>query len=204
VERGRVSDGKNLVAKDYGGKMKRKIVKNHAAKSILGTGPVCRILYLVLTIILFQVGCKSLPILSGYGVDLTLLGGEWQGDYYSKETGRSGTLEFRLTAGKDKAYGDVIMIPRGSEKPYRPAGSFENPEASLPHPEVPLSISFVKVVGGKVSGELTPYWDPDMQRILFTTFEGSLMGDTLEGTFESRIEQSPIYFFGQWKVARKR
>jgi hypothetical protein len=184
--------------------MKTIIVRNSAITCILANLNLCRFFYLVLIIVLFQVGCKSVPIMFGDKVDLALLGGEWKGDYYSKDTGRSGTLEFRLTANKDKAYGDVIMIPRGSEKPYRPAGTFENPEASLPHPEVPLSISFVNVMGGKISGELTPYWDPDMQRILFTTFEGSLKGDTLEGTFESRIEQSPIYFFGQWKVSRKR
>lgn len=204
MERSGVSGGKIRVTQKRGEKMKNIFVRNHVIKNILGTANRSHFFYLVLIFFaLFQVGCKSVPGIFVDGVDLKLLEGEWQGEYYSKDTGRSGTLEFRLTAGKDKASGDVIMIPRGSEKPYHPAGTFENMEVSLAHPEF-LSISFVKIMGGKIRGELVPYWDPGMQRNLFTIFEGSLKGDTLEGTFESRIEQSPIYFFGQWKVSRKR
>ncbi len=187
-----------------GGKkmMKSKNNRNKIIKNILVPIRNCGFFSLVLLFVLFQVGCQSVPRIFG-GVDLMLLEGEWHGEYYSKDTGRSGALEFRLKAGKDKAYGVVVMIPRGSEKPYHPSGALENPDVSPLHPEL-LSISFVNVIGGKIRGELTPYWDPDMQRTLFMTFEGNLKGDTLEGIFESRIEQSPIYFFGQWKVFRKK
>jgi hypothetical protein len=155
---------------------------------------------------LFILSCQTIqnPVeLVGKEIDLTLLEGEWEGDYYSRDTGRSGNIRFKLMAGEEKAYGDVVMIPRGSNKPYRPAGLMGEPDVSIPVQEV-LSISFVKMKGGSISGTLTPYWDPDIQRRLITTFEGTLVGDDIEGSFESRIDQSPIYFYGTWKVTRKK
>ena len=151
-------------------------------------------------------GCNSSqnPVnLYGKKVDLEMLEGEWKGDYFSKDTGRSGTIEFTLTAEKNKAFGDVLMIPRGSREPYHPIGFRDKAEVDPQFPEL-LTIHFVEVMGGKVRGELTPYWDPEMQRRMYTAFEGVLKGDTIEGTYESRIEQSPIYFYGQWKVFRKK
>jgi hypothetical protein len=141
--------------------------------------------------------------LYGDEVDVESLEGEWWGDYFSKDTGRSGTIEFTLIGEKNKAFGDVMMIPRGSKEPYHPIGYREKAEVDPKIPEL-LTISFVEVIGGKVRGELTPYWDPEMQRRMYTTFEGIVMGDTIQGTYESRMEQSPIYFYGQWKVARKK
>jgi hypothetical protein len=139
----------------------------------------------------------------GGKVDLALFEGDWEGDYFSKDTGRSGSIEFTLIAEENKAFGDVLMIPRGSKEPYHPIGYEDKAETDPQFPEL-LTISFVEVMGGKVSGELTPYWDPEMQRRMYTTFEGVLKDDTILGTFESRMEQSPIYFYGQWKVTRKK
>jgi len=141
--------------------------------------------------------------LFGDKVNLELLEGEWKGDYFSKDTGRSGTIEFTLTSEQDKAFGDVLMIPRGSREPYRPVGFRDKAEVDPRFPEL-LTINFVQVMGGMLRGELTPYWDPEMQRRLYTTFEGVLKEGAIEGTFESRIENSPIYFYGQWKVYRKK
>jgi hypothetical protein len=140
---------------------------------------------------------------SGDKVDLEMLEGEWQGDYFSKDTGRSGTITFTLIGEQDKAYGDVLMIPRGSREPYHPIGYKDRAKDDPQIPEY-LTINFVEIVGGKVKGELTPYWDPEMQRRMYTIFEGIVQGDTILGTFESRMEQSPIYFYGQWKVSRKK
>jgi hypothetical protein len=162
--------------------------------------------WFVIPAALFFWSCTSStnPVkLYGEKVDLNLLEGEWKGDYFSKDTGRSGIIEFTLTAEKDKAIGDVIMIPRGSEEPYRQSILREKADADTQFPKF-LTIQFVEVFGGKIRGELTPYWDPEMQRRLFTTFEGELKGDSIEGTFESQIEQSPIYFYGQWRVFRKK
>jgi hypothetical protein len=95
------------------------------------------------------------------------------------------------------------MIPRGSREPYHPIGYKDRAKDDPQIPEY-LTINFVEIVGGKVKGELTPYWDPEMQRRMYTIFEGIVQGDTILGTFESRMEQSPIYFYGQWKVSRKK
>ncbi len=141
--------------------------------------------------------------LYGEKVDMELLEGEWSGDYFSKDTGRSGTIAFTLTAGRNEASGEVLMIPVGSREPYHPVGFKDKAEVDPQFPEL-LAIKFVEIMGGKIRGELTPYWDPEFQRRLKTTFEGVLMGDAIEGTFESRMEQSPIYFYGQWKVSRKK
>ena len=140
--------------------------------------------------------------LFGEKLDMELLEGEWEGDYFSKDTGRSGRIQFTLVAEKEKAFGDVLMIPRGSREPYHPIGYADSVEVDPKLPEL-LTINFVEIMNGKVKGELTPYWDPEMQRRMYTTFEGVLRGDTIQGTFESRMEQSPIYFYGQWKVTRK-
>jgi hypothetical protein len=162
--------------------------------------------WFMISVLYLFVGCNSSqnPVnLYGKKVDLELLEGEWKGDYFSKDTGRSGTIEFTLTTEKNKAFGDVLMIPRGSREPYHPIGFRDKAEIDPQFPEL-LTIHFVEVMGGKVRGELTPYWDPEMQRRMYTAFEGVLKGDTIEGTFESSIEQSPIYFYGQWKVFRKK
>lgn len=166
---------------------------------------VCLCWTMISAILMFG-GCRFArdPVdIIGGKVDMDLLNGEWKGDYFSKDTGRSGIIEFTLTAEHGKAFGDVLMIPRGSREPYRPAGFRDKAEADPRFPEF-LTIRFAEVMGGKVRGELSPYWDPEIQRRLYTIFEGVLKDDTIEGTFESRIEESPIYFYGQWKVYRKK
>ena len=165
-----------------------------------------KLCWITMSLVFLYGGCHYAqnPVnLYGDKVDLELLEGQWKGDYFSKDTGRSGIIEFTLTAEQDKAFGDVLMIPRGSKDPYHPVGFKDKAEADPQFPEL-LTINFVEVEDGKIKGELTPYWDPEMQRRLITTFEGVLRGDAIEGTFESRIEQSPIYFYGQWKVLRKK
>lgn len=162
--------------------------------------------WIVITAMFILGGCQSIqkPVrIYGESVDLKLLEGEWKGDYSSKDTGRSGTIEFILKAEEAEAYGDVLMIPGGAREPYLPVGYRDKIKIDPNFPEL-LTIKFVEVEGGKVMGELAPYWDPEMQRRMYTSFEGVLKGDSITGTFESRIDQSPIYFNGQWKVMRKK
>jgi hypothetical protein len=165
-----------------------------------------RIGWAMISIVFFSWGCMTQrnPVdMYGDSVDLELLEGEWSGDYFSKDTGRSGTITFTLTAEADVAFGDVLMTPSSSREPYHPVGFRDKADVDPQFPSL-LTIKFVEVLGGKIRGQLIPYWDPEMQRRLITTFEGVLKGDTIEGTFESRIEQSPIYFYGQWQVFRKK
>lgn len=156
------------------------------------------------------VGCASqqrlVPVV-GAEADLAQLQGEWEGEYSSAETGRSGSIVFHLTALRDSAHGDVVMVPprwgRGLD-----AGPGVPPSAreTAPQPPQVLTISFVRVAGGggQVSGALAPYTDPVCGCLLLTTFVGQLKGDVLEGTYSSRHQQTGEIQMGRWRVTRKR
>jgi hypothetical protein len=134
--------------------------------------------------------------------DIDLLAGEWKGEYYSKDLGRGGSIEFKLTSGEKTAFGEVVMIPLGSQIPFQPATQTGEPKTATQPIEV-LKISFVQISGGRVSGKIGPYWDPDNKVTLLTFFDGVLKGDTIKGTFRSRREQSEYFYTGQWEVRRK-
>ena len=134
--------------------------------------------------------------------DIELLAGEWEGEYYSKDLGRGGSIEFTLTSGEKTAFGEVVMIPRGSQISFQPTDQTGAPNTATQSIEV-LKISFVQISGGRVSGRIDPYWDPDNKVSLLTFFDGVLKGDTIKGTFRSRREQSGYFYTGQWEVRRK-
>ncbi len=150
--------------------------------------------------------CSSIiqPVsVKGEEADLALFAGEWKGEYYSKDLSRGGSIEFKLTSGENTAFGEVVMIPRGSQMPFQPAPPTGEPKTSTQSIEV-LKISFVQISGGRVSGKIDPYWDPDNKMTLLTFFDGVLMDDTISGTFRSRSAQSEHFYTGQWKVTRKK
>jgi hypothetical protein len=133
--------------------------------------------------------------------ELAQLAGEWQGHYDSPVVDRHGSITFRLEAGRDTAYGDVTMIPRGWT---RPLGPVEDPAAAAhdaPIPEV-LEIRFVRVEDGVISGTMEPYQDPDCGCAVYTTFEGELKGDVIEGTFTAHPSHGAPYK-GSWMVQRE-
>lgn len=170
-------------------------------------GEFCAVLVMgTLSTLIVLAACAPTPppvrVLAEPG-DLAALAGEWVGEYSSATTGRSGSIVFKLEAGQDTAYGDVLMTPRGGEVPYQPA---TDPYSNVPprsRPEV-LTIHFVRIEGAQVSGTLTPYRDPETGASLFTTFEGELRGDTIEGTFVARESKGGRSQSGRWKVTRKR
>jgi hypothetical protein len=138
----------------------------------------------------------------GTASDVSQLVGEWQGDYNGGATGRRGLIAFRLRAGADTAEGDVIMQSRGLNDPAIPDAAAV-PWESLRTDRQPLSIRFVFVSAGQVSGVLDPYRDPDCGCTLTTTFRGTLRGDVIEGTYHSEGESiSHIPQDGQWRVKR--
>src|SRR5436309_9934801 len=143
--------------------------------------------------------------LAGTARDVAALAGRWEGSYSSAVTGRSGSISFTLSAGTDSAFGDVIMVPRGWGRPLqawdRP-GSAGAP-GTQPRAAV-LTINFVRVAGGRVTGRLAPYADPESGAPLATTFEGQLAGDRIEGTYTTRGGGSPDAQTGQWQVMRRR
>jgi hypothetical protein len=133
------------------------------------------------------------PVL-GSQAELTALAGEWRGEYWSVESGRSGTILFRLEAGRDTAFGDILMIPAGQQHAHadrqHPASEF-------------IGIRFVRVQGHQVRGVLDAYKDPECGCRLDTKFEGVLRGDTITGTFESRHIEGGSVQRGQWRVVRR-
>lgn len=131
--------------------------------------------------------------------DVSPLVGHWEGDYSSSETGRVGSIVFTLEAGKDTASGDILMIPASAETP---GDVTRAPDPTRRSPQV-LKVSFVRCEGNQVTGWLDPYTDPDTGERVYTTFEGVLQDDRLEGTFTSLAELSGRRTSGKWMVKRK-
>jgi hypothetical protein len=161
---------------------------------------------------LVVIGCSGAPApvpVVGAPTELERLAGEWSGEYHGETTGRSGSIAFKLTAGADTAYGDVVMIPHQRREQRLPT---QDPSAGLPTSRAPevLSIAFVRAAGGGVTGQLVPYRDPECECLVVTRFEGRIHGDTIEGTYTSRHAGSPLGTAGGetrtgvWKVTRRK
>lgn len=138
--------------------------------------------------------------LQGSPVTIATLAGQWVGDYGSERTGRNGSILFRLTAGGDSAYGDVLMVDARPARLNITDASAAHVEHT--HPTQLLRIAFVRVANGRVSGAMVPYTDPDCECQVMTTFVGVVAGDVIEGTYVTRAvnrqEQS-----GTWRARRK-
>jgi hypothetical protein len=153
----------------------------------------------LVTLLLACGGAQTPVPVVGPAAEISRLAGEWYGEYSSVESGRSGSIVFKLVAGTDSATGDVFMTPqwlvRQGNAPAQP----------MPQPTTTpaLTIRFVQVAGGQVSGALAPYTDPNCGCTLHTTFIGRLQADTLEGTYSSRHEQVRDTQKGRWRVVRK-
>jgi hypothetical protein len=162
-----------------------------------------------LTAVAFLVaGCAMNPApvpIRGDAWGIADLAGEWVGEYESPDTRRSGSITFKLEAGRDTAYGDVIMVP-GLALGWRAA----DPEAWLGRQPVrtdpqPLFIRFVSVEGRRVSGRLEPYRSPTCDCLLHTTFAGERRGDRIEGTFVTRHDDCDMKpETGKWWAERRR
>jgi hypothetical protein len=143
----------------------------------------------------------SVPLV-GRSADVAALSGEWTGEYSSTESGRSGSISFTLRAAADSAFGDVVMIPVGWGRPLAPwRGETAPMAAQRPMTEV-LTINFVRVDQGRVNGTLAPYADPQTGARLLTTFAGQLSGNTITGTYTTRLTSGETQT-GRWTVQRK-
>lgn len=139
--------------------------------------------------------------LVGATADVSALAGEWAGDYSSAESGRSGSISFTLRSAGDSAFGDVLMIPTGYGRPLMPyrrqnAAGNQTPETTV------LTIRFVRVQQGNVSGTLDPYADPQTGARLLTTFSGQLSGNAIAGTYTTRLPSGETQT-GRWSVQRR-
>ena len=158
----------------------------------------------VLALTLGACGASRSPVpLVGASADVAALTGEWAGDYSSAESGRSGSITFTLRVAGDSAFGDVIMIPAAWGRPLVPwrdqnAGVGANQTVAT----TVLTIRFVRVEQGHVSGTLDPYADPQTGARLFTTFTGDLNANTIAGTYTTRLPSGETQT-GRWSVQRR-
>ncbi|HUX33804.1 MAG TPA: hypothetical protein VMV51_08010 [Gemmatimonadaceae bacterium] len=144
---------------------------------------------------------QAVPVpMQGEPAALAALAGEWVGTYDADQTGRSGSITFRISEHGDSAYGDVLMVPTAGVGP-RPV---DVPAEHLRHARSAqtLAISFVTLAGNRVRGTLEPYIAPDCQCRVVTTFSGAVSRDAVDGTFLTRgdggLEQT-----GRWRVTRR-
>lgn len=129
-------------------------------------------------------GGGGLPRFSVEGSDgeLARLAGSWRGDYQGDERGRSGTVRFSFRTGQHTAEGEVVL---GGATP------------------LPLPIELVQVQGGQVRGTIAPYTDPSCACRAETRFLGTLAGDTISGSFETRLGDTGQVRTGSWMVTRQ-
>jgi hypothetical protein len=160
-------------------------------------------LSVLMTLALAACGASRSPVpVVGASTDVSALKGDWGGEYSSAESGRSGSISFTLRSAGDSAFGDVVMIPAATGRPLTPyqqpgmAGSSQTPASTV------LTIRFVRVQQGHVSGTLDPYADPQTGSRLLTTFTGELKGNTIEGTYSTRLPSGETQT-GRWSVQRR-
>jgi hypothetical protein len=149
--------------------------------------------------------CRSQPstvALQGAESDISVIAGQWAGEYSGAQSGRSGSILFTVQAGTDTAYGDVMMTPQLNQTLRAvdfgtPAHDRHVSSASL------LRITFVRVRGGRVEGSLEPYVAPDCNCVVSTVFRGTLQpgGKEIKGEFETRGEGG-LHQTGAWSVKR--
>ena len=157
---------------------------------------------LVLSALLAACGGAQTPVpLIGPARDVAALAGAWAGDYSSAMSGRSGSISFALRAQGDSAFGDVVMIPMGLNRPLDPWRAPATDPQTRAQPEV-LTINFVRVMHDTVSGRLAPYADPQTGVRLSTSFVGALKGNTITGTYTTFLPSGETQT-GRWTVQRR-
>lgn len=156
-------------------------------------------------VLLLATACAPMPTvaLEGTPADLEILAGDWKGEYDSAALGRRGTIEFKLKAGTDEAYGDVVMIPRGQRTPYEGQPYGEAPVPPGMKSSELLTIRFIRASNGRITGMLDRYWDPDRNCYANTVFHGYAAIGTVEGTFKTTFECGAGEATGSWHVARQ-
>jgi hypothetical protein len=152
--------------------------------------------------VIVMAGCRYRPEpvpMVGSPAELAQMAGEWDGDYWSADSHRTGTIIFQISARGDSAFGDVLMRVPGGEVGPRPVDLTTGHEQHARSADM-LSIRFVAVQGGSVQGELEPYIAPDCECLARTVFHGRQQGDTISGTFYTT--SAGMVQRGEWRVRR--
>jgi hypothetical protein len=158
-----------------------------------------------LAIAAFALACATAPSpfpVTASANDLGALVGEWHGEYGGSTTGRTGSVFFELKPGRDTAHGDVVMLPQRAN--ISPSQAERLTMESVRALAQVLTIRFVRLEGGSLSGSLDPYRDPDCSCTVVTTFGGRLSNpSTIEGSFTTRGVGIPTRV-GWWRATRAR
>ena len=145
---------------------------------------------LLLLLLAPAAAAQTTPV-DGDPSDLAAFVGEWVGGYECEDTGRSGTVVFRLAPGADSVRAVVLMTPRPTEADPVPA-------------TIPLAVHHVAVTGRSFRGSLERYDDPEWGVELEAEFGGALAHDDhVEGYFRAagtQIDTAP--FCGRWWATR--
>jgi hypothetical protein len=140
--------------------------------------------------------------------ELTAISGEWAGRYWSKVTGRHGTIQFRLPEHADTGFGEVEITFSPSLELARAASAVDDSKRRAaedldPGPCTVIDITLVRVEGDRVRGVMAPYWDPDCDCRTQTVFEGRISGNRITGTFSSqRASSDRRVLTGKWQAER--
>ena len=148
-------------------------------------------------------GCSyaGTPVpLRGNASDVAALAGHWEGEFWSQDSQRAGSLTFMIRQGTDTAIGDVILTPTSLVPVI--AADADDP-VHLRHSRSPelLRVTFVSIQGRMVQGELEPYVAPDCKCVVVTEFLGTVSADAMEGRYDTRgpgVRQE-----GRWSMRRK-
>jgi hypothetical protein len=137
------------------------------------------------------------------------LSGEWSGRYWSKDTGRRGTIRFSLAERADTGYGEVEITFSPALRLSREAAAADYPKGQVdelePAPCTVIGITVVRIEKDLVRGMMAPYWDPDCDCRAQTVFEGHLGPNRISGTFSTRRESADRRLLtGQWRVDAER
>lgn len=169
-----------------------------------------RIVVLVVSLAFLLTSCGSTepgPVqVIGVPEDLVPLAGEWSGTFDSGATGRSGSIAFHLTDNPEGAHGDVLMVPRQTFVRDRDLHPDQYPVGrhGMISSTSALSIEFVRITGGEISGKIAPYPDPEVpEATLETHFTGRVDGEWIEGTFVTYSDRGVSPRRGTWRVHRK-
>jgi len=158
------------------------------------------------------IGCRYQmdPVpLHGDPFELRMMAGSWVGEYTGVESGRSGTIGFKISTNADSAFGNVILTAR-TEPVLVPDAPGQPPALSLDPRDVHLgtppwiqglTIRFVRVAGGLVRGAMQPYRVPDCRCLVHTAFVGQVVGDTIAGTYVTMLNDNEQQQ-GTWRVTR--
>jgi hypothetical protein len=157
-----------------------------------------------MALVALAAACRYTPspvLLQGEAQDLNELAGEWSGEYSSVETGRAGSILFKVVPQSDTAHGDVVMVPNAGTEITAADVSSGMHQIHAPAASV-LRITFVRVAGGEVEGALEPYIAPDCQCVVRSVFRGVISGDRITGMYTT-YGPNGMNQEGGWSVTRK-